>query len=136
VLAESQHWRLTLNRNQNFLGKCMLVLRRHMEPVPELTLDEWTDLHAELGRTYSALVAAFQPDHFNYDFMQNQDRHVHFHVVTRYASPRRFAGIEFGDPDYPGHYTSLNPALRLPDELLAALAAEIRLRVPRRDGLD
>src|SRR5438067_6610515 len=93
VLAESEHWRLILNRNQNFLGKCMLVLRRHMERVPELTLEEWTDLHAELRRTHGALVAAFQPDHFNYAFMQNQDRHVHCHVVPRYTGPRRFASI-------------------------------------------
>lgn len=50
------------------------------------------------------LTDAFSPDHFNYAFLQNQDRHVHLHVIPRYASDRRFAGMDFVDPDYPGHY--------------------------------
>src|SRR5207249_3588403 len=114
------------NVNQNLLGKCMLVLRRHLERVPELTLPEWIELHAELRRAYEALVAAFQPDHFNYAFMQNQDRHVHCHVIPRYAGTRSFAGMEFTDPDYPGHYTALNPARHPSDDAFAALAVELR----------
>jgi len=39
----SDHWRLVVNRNQNLLGKTMLVLRRHAVGLPELTLDEWDD---------------------------------------------------------------------------------------------
>jgi diadenosine tetraphosphate (Ap4A) HIT family hydrolase len=33
-----------------------------------------------------ALDQAFQPDHYNYAFLQNQDRHVHLHVFPRYAA--------------------------------------------------
>ena len=47
---------------------------------------------------------AFAPDHFNYAFLQNQDRHVHLHVIPRYQSPRWLAGTEFKDADYPDHY--------------------------------
>jgi diadenosine tetraphosphate (Ap4A) HIT family hydrolase len=50
------------------------------------------------------LRRAFGPDHFNYAFLQNQDRHAHLHVIPRYASARVFAGIEFADPDWPDHY--------------------------------
>ncbi len=68
VLAESSYWRLILNQNQNLLGKCFLVLRRHLEAVPLLTTDEWLDLHQQLAgatvilrdhkRISSALVMA------------------------------------------------------------------------------
>ena len=36
--------------------------------------------------------------------MQNQDRHVHLHVIPRYVGTRTCAGSEFRDPDWPDHY--------------------------------
>src|ERR1700688_937878 len=66
VIAESNYWRLVLNINQNFPGKCMWVLRRHIEPVPDLSAEEWAELHLLIGRTRDMLHGAFQPDHYNY----------------------------------------------------------------------
>ena len=37
VLAEGKLWRLALNQNQNLVGKCTLVTRRHVEAVDHLT---------------------------------------------------------------------------------------------------
>lgn len=65
----------------------MLVLRRHAERITDLTPDEWTELQGEIQRATQALTLTFQPDHFNYMFLQNQDRHVHLHIVPRYAVP-------------------------------------------------
>ena len=58
-ITESTYWQLILNYNQNLLGKCFLVLRRHLEYVPHLTLPEWTDLYEQLGRTTFMLDHAF-----------------------------------------------------------------------------
>lgn len=80
VLTESDSWRLILNRNQNLLGKCFLVSRRHTEAVSDLGPTEWADLRDEVVRATASLQSAFQPDHFNYAFLQNQDRHVHLHL--------------------------------------------------------
>ncbi len=125
-LAESDHWRLVLNRNQNLLGKCFLAVRHHLASVPDLTSDEWLDLHRELGRATRALRLAFQPDHFNYAFLQNQDRHVHLHLIPRYAGPRTFAGGVFDDPDYLDHYAVPAPSRTLPPEHMAALGERLR----------
>lgn len=103
VLAESAHWRLVLNRNQNLLGKCFLVLRRHEESVAQLTAGEWAVLHHELARVTQMLKLAFKPDHFNYAFLQNVDRHVHLHIIPRYGETRTLRGLVFTDPDYPAH---------------------------------
>ncbi|MDQ3548041.1 MAG: HIT family protein [Chloroflexota bacterium] len=105
IVGESRHWRLLLNRNQCLLGKCMLVLRRHEEQVAGITADEWAELHEQIRRATAMLVAAFDPEHFNYAFLQNQDRHVHLHIIPRYAAPRKFSGSTFSDLDYPNHYT-------------------------------
>ncbi|HZQ35272.1 MAG TPA: HIT family protein [Dehalococcoidia bacterium] len=129
VLAEGEHWRLVLNYNQDLLGKCFLALRRHAESITLLSLDEWTELHRLIARATGALVDAFAPDHFNYAFLQNQDRHVHLHIIPRYASMRTSAGVSFHDPAYPGHYAVNEPALRLDEEHVAALAQLLRTRL-------
>jgi len=128
ILAESNYWRLVLNRNQNLLGKCFWVLRRHAEAVPQLSAAEWLDLHQQLAYTTCALTLGFAPDHFNYAFLQNQDRHVHCHVIARYATARTFAGISFKDSDYPGHYAVPSPSRRLARAIMADLAEHLRGR--------
>lgn len=125
-LAEGLYWRLILNQNQNLLGKCFLVLRRHLERVPQLTAPEWTDLHLQLGCATTMLEHAFTPIHFNYAFLQNQDRHIHLHIIPRYNQPRHFAGLVFDDDDYPGHYAVPAPARRLEASQQAMLADYLR----------
>ncbi len=104
IIERGKYWLLALNRNQNLLGKTMLVAARPVEHVTELTPAEWADLHIQMRQLTSALERTFQPDHFNYAFLQNADRQVHLHVIPRYAAPRTFAGLTFIDPDYPDHY--------------------------------
>jgi diadenosine tetraphosphate (Ap4A) HIT family hydrolase len=104
VLDECVHWQVWLNLNQNLLGKLMIVLRWHEEQVVALTADEWNALHKQVRLITARLRAAFEPDHFNYAFLQNQDRHVHLHIIPRYAKTREVAGLRFEDPDYPDHY--------------------------------
>jgi len=95
VVYASQHWRVLVNRNQNKLGKCMICLRRHDEDVCNLSNREVRELWAVIRRVKAALTSCFQPDHFNYSFLMNQDAHVHLHVIPRYQGPRVFAGFEF-----------------------------------------
>ena len=122
IIATSPYWRLILNHNQNFLGKCFLVLQRHTETIIELTPDEWNDLYQQITRSTRMLVVAFSPDHFNYAFLQNQDRHVHLHIVPRYASQRIFIEQPFVDSDYPAHYSVPAPSRTLPLREFTALA--------------
>jgi diadenosine tetraphosphate (Ap4A) HIT family hydrolase len=126
VLADGMLWRLVLNRNQNLVGKCMLVTHRHVEDVDQLTAAEWDDLRRQLRRATAALRQATRPDHFNYAFLQNQDRHVHLHVIPRYAAPRQIAGLHIDDPDYPDHYAVPAPDRRLTHEQREHLTALLR----------
>ena len=127
VITESMQWRLVLNHNQNLLGKCFLATRRHVEEVHTLTEDEWRELHQQLAMVTDALALAFRPDHFNYAFLQNLDRHVHLHIIPRYAGSRTFGGTDFHDPGYPGHYTIDDSPRRLP----ASDEAEVAVMIHR-----
>jgi diadenosine tetraphosphate (Ap4A) HIT family hydrolase len=104
LLAEGTHWNLILNRNQDLVGKCFLVARRHVERVPDLTDAEWAELRDVIRLATSRLRSAFEPDHFNYSFLQNVDRHVHLHVIPRYARTRTVGGVQFHDAAFPDHY--------------------------------
>ena len=126
VIAGSAHWQLVLNRNQNLLGKCFLALRRHLEVVPQLSPAEWTDLHVQLVQATKVLTLAFRPDHFNYAFLQNQDRHIHLHIIPRYGELRVFASVTFDDPDYPSHYAVPTPSRYLTQDQHTALAERLR----------
>ena len=116
---------LVVNTNQNLLGKCFLVLRRHSEVVSELSEDEWADLHQQLRIVSQALIEAFSPDHFNYAFLQNQDRHVHLHLIPRYSQVQTFAGFQFDDPDYPAHYVVPGARRSVSEDLLEKIAEEV-----------
>ena len=126
IVMESDCWKLVVNVNQNLLGKCFLTLNRHEESVSDLSETEWLDLHRQLKRTTKALAEAFAPDHFNYAFLQNQDKHVHFHVIPRFATPRKFAGCLFEDPDFPGHYRVPSPGNMVSGDVLTEVADGIR----------
>ena len=126
VFSESKHWRAVINRNQNLLGKCFLALRRHVELVEELSSAEWMDLHQQVVLVTQALRREFEPDHFNYAFLQNQDRHVHLHVIPRYAKPRTFGGRVYEDRGWPSHYNVSEPARMLPEDELAQLSRVLR----------
>ena len=123
---DSPYWRTVLNRNQNLLGKCFIALRRHVEAVTELTTDEWADLHVQISRSIRGLDALFGPDHVNLAFLQNQDRHVHLHVVPRYAGAREFADRTFTDPTYGDHYDPTAPPIPLTPDHSKALADRLR----------
>jgi diadenosine tetraphosphate (Ap4A) HIT family hydrolase len=76
------------------------------------------------------LTAALQPDHFNYAFLQNQDRQVHLHVIPRYATSRSCAGETFEDPDYPDHYRVPAAPRNVSKEQVALLVEAIRRSLP------
>jgi diadenosine tetraphosphate (Ap4A) HIT family hydrolase len=130
IIEHGALWTVALNRNQNLLGKVMLVVNRPLEQVILLREDEWTDLRRQMRRVTLALTAAFQPDHFNYAFLQNQDRQVHLHVIPRYAASRAFAGETFEDPDYPDHYHVPASPRSLSAEQLIALAEILQRALP------
>jgi diadenosine tetraphosphate (Ap4A) HIT family hydrolase len=104
LVGSWERWHVVINHNQNYLGKVMLVLRRHETDVAALTPDEQAELWSLLGQVKTALVGAFAPDHFNYAFLMNLDAHVHLHVIPRYAAPRSFGGLQFDDGRVGEHY--------------------------------
>lgn len=132
IVTQGAYWTLALNRNQNLLGKCLLVLNRHAESVAELTAEEWAQLHQDVREVTRALDTLFAPDLYNYAFLMNLDAHVHLHVVPRYRTSREWQGRSFDDP----HFGSLfGTEQYLPDAgFLSLLTAALRVHLPGPGG--
>lgn len=124
VIEDGDVWVLAVNRNQNLLGKTMLVLRRPCSTVVGLDQAESSSLQVEIVRITSGLRSLFEPDQFNYAFLMNVDAQVHLHVIPRYASPRTWRGREFTDANWGRPFGT--DQLPLPSDDLAALAADVR----------
>ena len=128
VLREGPQWRVVLNRNQNLLGKVMLVLRRDAHDVLEVSPDEWRSFTDELRRVRAAVDSLFRPDAWNHAFLMNADAQVHCHAVPRYAGERRWGGGVFTDPHFGEVF---GPEQRtLPAAELEALRDLVRSRLP------
>lgn len=128
IIDVSPNWTLAVNRNQNLLGKVMLIARRPVESVGSLETNEWLDLRGEIRRACAALDALFQPDQYNHAFLMNVDPQVHLHVLPRYRDERLWNGQVFSDT----HYGSLFGSEQriLDPERLAPLADAIRGNLP------
>jgi diadenosine tetraphosphate (Ap4A) HIT family hydrolase len=105
VIVAGPLWTVAVNRNQNLIGKTMLVANRRVESVTALYQDEWLDLHRQISRVTIALDQLFRPDQYNHAFLMNVDAQVHLHVVPRYP---RGAHLELAHI----HRSALRPAVR------------------------
>ncbi|GIV98119.1 MAG: hypothetical protein KatS3mg057_2776 [Herpetosiphonaceae bacterium] len=128
IAYEERFWQVVINRNQNYLGKTMLVLRRHEESLANLNDEEVLAMWRLLRRVHQALQNLFQPDHFNDVFLMNRNRHVHLHIIPRYANPRLFAATLFEDGRLGMHY-QLDTERELPPAVYAALAEALEERL-------
>jgi diadenosine tetraphosphate (Ap4A) HIT family hydrolase len=128
VIEERPSWTLAVNRNQDLLGKTMLVLRRRCDAVIDIAPDEWALLRDELQRLVPALDRLFHPDQLNFAFLMNRDSHVHLHVVPRYGSPRRWHDRTFTDQHWGEVFG--REQRPLPSAELRLLANAIRSHLP------
>ncbi len=127
LITESDTWALVLNTDQSLLGRCYLLLKRPETDPLALTQDELQELWLMARRARKALEDAWEPEHFNFAFLMNIDRQVHFHIIPRYKLKREFVGGTFVDPDFGGHYGTGVPR-NLDDPTYDAVIAEIRRR--------
>jgi diadenosine tetraphosphate (Ap4A) HIT family hydrolase len=128
VVETGSTWTIAVNLNQNLLGKALVILNRQCQSVTDLTIAEWTDLHAQLRRLRVALDVLFEPDQYNDAFLMNLDRQVHLHVVPRYQAIRTWFDQQFDDPHW-GELFGREQRVLEPDKL-ERLRDQIRARLP------
>jgi diadenosine tetraphosphate (Ap4A) HIT family hydrolase len=125
LIAESPNFAVCLNKNQDLIGRCYLLLKRPEIDPTALTDSELSELWTVVRSAKKAIDAAFNPDHYNFAFLMNVDPQVHFHIIPRYKEKREFSGGTYVDPNFGGHY-SVGPEKFLDDEAYAAIITTLR----------
>ncbi|OGZ66585.1 MAG: hypothetical protein A3C58_02685 [Candidatus Staskawiczbacteria bacterium RIFCSPHIGHO2_02_FULL_34_10] len=98
-IKDFRHWFLILNYEQGFLGRCLLILKKHKTDEMELTYEEVLEKHKIYCIWRKAVTKAFNPDKINQAQLGNEEHvhkgHLHWHFVPRYRRPMFFVGVEF-----------------------------------------
>ncbi|MHA1259234.1 MAG: HIT family protein [Candidatus Heimdallarchaeaceae archaeon] len=112
-LFESKHFQVYLSENQSYLGRFVVVLKRHVSKLSDLTNDEMLDFAYVIKVMEKTLTEAFGATMFNWCCLMNNaykksppNPHVHWHCRPRYKKEVKFAGMLFSDKDFAHHYNN------------------------------
>ena len=119
LIHEFEHSLFVVGDHQFFRGYSLLLLKVHLRELHDLPPSVQPAFYHELMLATEAIVRCFKPDKLNHLALGNQEPHVHWHIMPRYAND--------------GYY-GLNPLLaapqfmnaRITDDEARSLAATIR----------
>jgi diadenosine tetraphosphate (Ap4A) HIT family hydrolase len=130
TVAETDSWAVLVRPQQVTLGSLVLACKEPATAFAEIGPAAFSGLPGMIGGIEAMLRSAFAYDKINYLMLMMVDREVHFHVIPRYAEPRRFAGIEFRDAGWP-RTPELGQPTAVPDDAFRELVATLRAAWPR-----
>jgi len=102
LLKEYESWVVLLRPAQVTAGSMVLACKQEATALSQLSAEVFAELAAVTADLEGALRKTFGFDKINYLCLMMVDKHVHFHVIPRYASSRGIAGVEFHDTAWPG----------------------------------
>ena len=86
LIHEFKNSFLVLGDHQLYKGYSLLIFKRHVRELHELSADTQQALFKELMIAGKAVNDAFKPRKMNYSCYGNQVPHIHWHIFPRYES--------------------------------------------------
>ena len=124
LIREFDHWLVLLRPAQVTLGSLVLAAKGNATAYSSLPPEAFTEQADAVAAIERALREFVAYERINYLMLMMVDPNVHFHVIPRYAQPRRWNGLEFADAGWPGP-PRLDTAIKLVQKELDALVTEI-----------
>ena len=119
---ESTFWSVFLSDEQDYIGRCILVLKRHAGSLSELTDDEWEDLRKLIYKVEACLKTVLGATLCNWSCLMNSfykeanpNSHLHVHVRPRYDKPVTINDNTYIDNEF-GHHYAMNKCVAIPDD--------------------
>lgn len=132
-IFETPFWRVFLAPEQSYVGRSLVVLKRHTGSLSNLTGEELLDFGAVVKKFETAAKKSFDATMFNWTCMMNDffrtltpDPHVHWHVRPRYKHPVEFFGVRFTDPEFGQHYNR-DRIQEVPSDVRKEIIAKLRV---------
>ena len=124
LVKEFEHWVVLLRPAQVTLGSLILAARSDATAYSALPAAAFSEQAQAVMAVERALQRFTRYERLNYLMLMMVDPNVHFHVIPRYSETRRWNGIDFPDPAWPGP-PRLDAAIKLDEAALRSLAAEV-----------
>lgn len=122
LVYDSKSWSVFLADEQDYVGRCILVCKRHCNSLPELTNDEWNELFNLISKVERCLKTVLGATLCNWSCLMNSfykesspNPHLHIHVRPRYDKPVIIDGNTYIDNEF-GHHYALNKNSVLSDK--------------------
>jgi diadenosine tetraphosphate (Ap4A) HIT family hydrolase len=124
LLREFEHWLVLLRPAQVTLGSLVLAAKNDATAYSDLPREAFAEQADAVAAIERALRTFCDYERINYLMLMMVDPNVHFHVIPRYSSPRRWADIDFTDAGWPGA-PNLGSALQLSPKQIDLMMAEL-----------
>ena len=111
LLITTDFWSVYLADEQDYVGRCVLVLKRHCDSLSELTEKEWFDLRYVVRHVESCFKSVLGATMCNWSCLMNSfykesspNPHLHLHVRPRFKNPIVINGNQYVDEQFGHHY--------------------------------
>ena len=125
LIEEFDHWVILLRPAQPTLGSLILAAKSDVTSFADLPDAAFAELALVSRAIETALSAAVAHEKLNYLMLMMVDRHVHYHVIPRYAGTRTHGGVTFEDHGWP-KLPDLAQAVALDDAQIATLTGWLK----------
>ncbi|MBU3924037.1 MAG: HIT domain-containing protein [Nanoarchaeota archaeon] len=111
ILFGTKFWRVELNRDQAYLGRCVVVLKRECSSLSLVKEVEMVDFLKVIKKIEKKIKKVFGAEIFNWSCLMNNSckdndevAQVHWHVRPRYREAVVVGGKRFVDKEFGHHY--------------------------------
>ncbi len=102
IINSYQYWTVLLRPQQVTLGSLILGINDESTRFSDLSTDAMVELATVVKHIEKVLTDCFSYNKINYLMLMMVDPHVHFHVIPRYETTRKFDTTEAPDSGWPG----------------------------------
>ena len=103
LLKEYEYWVVLLRPKQITLGCVVLACKEDAGRMPDVSKEAYAELSKVTNDLESSITKTFEFNKINYILLMMVDKEVHFHVIPRYDSTRKFGELDYDDPGWPKH---------------------------------
>lgn len=87
-IYEFEHSIFVVGDHQFYKGYSLILFKRHVRELHELSEREYLGLQRELYTAGNAIYKTYHPWKMNYMSLGNQDEHIHWHIFPRYLEDK------------------------------------------------
>lgn len=124
TIKEFNHWIVLLREKQVTLGSVIIVLKRDIPSLAQLTKEEAAEFPEVVSWFEKLCIDLYGASKFNYVAAMMKDNFVHYHAFPRYSNVFTRYGIEWKDQNWPKVIEFLE--VKYDDSILCEILKDMR----------